>query len=141
MINVNKIFNMFEESQDTGFPGTVYIDFKDHPAYWVGMFEKTILNYENYCVKILQLFKNASPVLDLEDIKDAGEYIVFNRAFEYIKDLDLTNNSHLDSLESRSSKRLVNYIIKSIDYFVSVEEYEKCAILKKIQDQVELFLK
>jgi len=141
MINVNKIFNMFEESQDTGFPGTVYIDFKDHPAYWVGMFEKTILNYENYCVKILQLFKNASPVLDLEDIKDAGEYIVFNRAFEYIKDLDLTNNSHLDSLESRASKRLVNYIVKSIDYFVFVEEYEKCAILKKIQDQVELFLK
>lgn len=141
MIDANKIFNMFEEPKDTGFPGTVYIDFKDHPAYWVGMFEKTILNYENYCVKILQLFKSASPVLDIDDVKDAGEYIVFNRAFEHIKDLDLTNDSHLDSLESRASKRLVKYIIKSIDYFVSVEEYEKCEILKKIQDQVELFLK
>lgn len=141
MIDVNKIFDTFEEPIDNGFPGTVYIDFKDHPAYWVGMFEKTILNYENYCVKLLQLFKTASPTLNLDDVNDAGEYIVYNRAFEHIKDLDLTNKSHLDSLENRASKRLRNYLVKSIEYFITVEEYEKCAILKPIQDQVELFLK
>jgi hypothetical protein len=141
MIDVNKIFDTFEEPTDSGFPGTVYIDFKDHPAYWVGMFEKTILNYENYCVKLLQLFKTASPTLNLDDVNDAGEYIVYNRAFEHIKDLDLTNKSHLDSLENRASKRLRNYLVKSIEYFITVEEYEKCAILKPIQDQVELFLK
>jgi hypothetical protein len=141
MIDVNKIFDTFEEPADNGFPGTVYIDFKDHPAYWVGMFEKTILNYENYCVKLLQLFKTASPTLNLDDVNDAGEYIVYNRAFEHIKDLDLTNKSHLDSLENRASKRLRNYLVKSIEYFITVEEYEKCAILKPIQDQVELFLK
>ena len=141
MIDVNKIFDTFEEPTDSGFPGTVYIDFKDHPAYWVGMFEKTILNYENYCVKLLQLFKTASPTLNLDDVNDAGEYIVYNRAFEHIKDLDLTNKSHLDSLENRASKRLRNYLVKSIEYFITVEEYEKCVILKPIQDQVELFLK
>jgi len=141
MIDVNKIFDTFEEPTDSGFPGTVYIDFKDHPAYWVGMFEKTILNYENYCVKLLHLFKTASPTLNLDDVQDAGEYIVYNRAFEHIKDLDLTNKSHLDSLENRASKRLRNYLVKSIEYFITVEEYEKCAILKPIQDQVELFLK
>jgi hypothetical protein len=141
MIDVNKIFDTFEEPTDSGFPGTVYIDFKDHPAYWVGMFEKTILNYENYCVKLLQLFKTASPTLNLDDVNDAGEYIVYNRAFEHIKDLNLTNKSHLDSLENRASKRLRNYLVKSIEYFITVEEYEKCAILKPIQDQVELFLK
>lgn len=141
MIDVNKIFDTFEEPTDSGFPGTVYIDFKDHPAYWVGMFEKTILNYENYCVKLLHLFKTASPTLNLDDVQDAGEYIVYNRAFEHIKDLDLTNKSHLDSLENRASKRLRNYLVKSIEYFITVEEYEKCAILKSIQDQVELFLK
>ena len=141
MIDVNKIFDTFEEPTDSGFPGTVYIDFKDHPAYWVGMFEKTILNYENYCVKLLHLFKTASPTLNLDDVQDAGEYIVYNRAFEHIKDLDLTNKSHLDSLENRTSKRLRNYLVKSIEYFITVEEYEKCAILKPIQDQVELFLK
>ena len=141
MIDVNKIFDTFEEPTDSGFPGTVYIDFKDHPAYWVGMFEKTILNYENYCVKLLHLFKTASPTLNLDDVQDAGEYIVYNRAFEHIKDLDLTNKSHLDSLENRASKRLRNYLVKSIEYFITVEEYEKCAVLKSIQDQVELFLK
>lgn len=141
MIDVNKIFDTFEEPTDSGFPGTVYIDFKDHPAYWVGMFEKTILNYENYCVKLLHLFKTASPTLNLDDVQDAGEYIIYNRAFEHIKDLDLTNKSHLDSLENRASKRLRNYLVKSIEYFITVEEYEKCAILKPIQDQVELFLK
>jgi hypothetical protein len=141
MIDVNKIFDTFEEPTDSGFPGTVYIDFKDHPAYWVGMFEKTILNYENYCVKLLHLFKTASPTLNLDDVNDAGEYIVYNRAFEHIKDLNLTNKSHLDSLENRASKRLRNYLVKSIEYFITVEEYEKCAILKPIQDQVELFLK
>lgn len=141
MIDVNKIFDTFEEPTDSGFPGTVYIDFKDHPAYWVGMFEKTILNYENYCVKLLHLFKTASPTLNLDDVQDAGEYIVYNRAFEHIKDLDLTNKSHLDSLENRASKRLRNYLVKSIEYFITIEEYEKCAILKPIQDQVELFLK
>ena len=141
MIDVNKIFDTFEEPTDSDFPGTVYIDFKDHPAYWVGMFEKTILNYENYCVKLLHLFKTASPTLNLDDVQDAGEYIVYNRAFEHIKDLDLTNKSHLDSLENRASKRLRNYLVKSIEYFITIEEYEKCAILKPIQDQVELFLK
>lgn len=141
MIDVNKIFDTFEEPTDSGFPGTVYIDFKDHPAYWVGMFEKTILNYENYCIKLLHLFKTASPTLNLDDVQDAGEYIVYNRAFEHIKDLDLTNKSHLDSLENRTSKRLRNYLVKSIEYFITIEEYEKCAVLKSIQDQVELFLK
>ena len=91
--------------------------------------------------KLLQLFKTASPTLNLDDVNDAGEYIVYNRAFEHIKDLDLTNKSHLDSLENRASKRLRNYLVKSIEYFITVEEYEKCAILKPIQDQVELFLK
>jgi hypothetical protein len=141
MIDADKIFSMFEEPQESGFPGTVYIDFKDHPAYWLGMFEKTILNYQNYCIKLLSFFKLATPALDISEVGEAGEYIVYNRALEHIRDFDITNKSHLETLENRATKRLSDMLQKSIEYFISTEEYEKCAFLKPIQDQVELFLK
>jgi hypothetical protein len=38
--------------------GTTYMDFKNTPTYWVGMYKKLILNHINFNKKILNSSKN-----------------------------------------------------------------------------------
>ena len=49
MINLDNIFHLFGPDDDfNGVDnGTTYIDFKNTPTYWVGMYKKLILNHIN----------------------------------------------------------------------------------------------
>ena len=47
MINVDNLFNLFPEEDAMGdrVDKSTYIDFKDSPIYWLGMYKKLILNH------------------------------------------------------------------------------------------------
>ena len=105
------------------------------------MFRKLILNYLNYTHSLIGLFDKAEPGLDVNDIKRVGEVMLYERAFEYIKDIDLHDKTHINALfrEARESRvDLESALNKSIDHFEVLEEYEKCAVLKKYLDFLNL---
>lgn len=147
-MDINKIFGSFNSSsRDEGslssFTPPKKISFidEDSPSYKLGMFRKLILNYLNYTHSLIGLFDKAEPGLDVNDIKRVGEAMLYERAFEYIKDIDLHDKTHINALfrEARESRvDLESALNKSIDHFEVLEEYEKCAVLKKYLDFLNL---
>lgn len=139
MVNADNIFGIFSENDDLDGTSTssTYIDFKETPLYWVGMFKKIILNHNNYNKKVIEFFKKADKELDLDDVKEAGESIVYNRAWSYISNVDINDILHVKSIEKYTDEYLDVALKLSIHYFEQQEEYENCAFLKTILDKVE----
>jgi len=141
-INMDNIFGLFtsNENLDEG-DGIAFIDFKNTPVYWVGMYKKLILNHVNFNKKIIKFFKEANEELDINEIKEAGEFVVYNRAWNYIKAIDMDNKDHIDAIEKYCDEYLDTSLKLGISFFEQLEEYEKCALLKHIFDKSQEFSK
>jgi len=134
-MNINKIFSLFkspEEPEET----VTQIDLSESPVIWIGMFKRMIVNYETFAKQLIQFFKSSEPSLDVEEIERASGYMVYSKAYDHLAKLDLTNNTHLDSLQLYSDETFSFVLDKALTYFESIEEYEKCLFLKQIQDTV-----
>lgn len=141
-MDFNKIFDVFDQNDDQKETDDVslLVDFSEHPLYWIGGFNKLITNHLFFKKYTAKMFKNMSPDGDIETLERAGEYLMFNRAWEYIKDLNVYNSFHMECLKTKSDDVLYNSLEAAIRFFEDLEEYEKCALLKEIQDKVKEFL-
>lgn len=141
MVNPDNIFELFSESDDLDGSNnsTTFVDFKSTPIYWIGMFKKVILNHNNFNKKVLQFFEKADQEIDLDDVKDAGEYIVYNRAWTYIENVDLNDIIHVKTVEKYADEYLDVALKLSINFFEQSEQYERCALLVKILNKVNTF--
>lgn len=138
MMNLDNFFNTVSPEDEN--PKKTMSDLIDSPLIWVGTFEKLVLNYLTFGNELINFFKSAIPDLDDEQIKESGKGIVCNRAFEYISKLDLNDPLHLESLQKRSSVKLLKTLRYVLMYFESTEEFEKCVKLKNISDYVEYYI-
>ena len=66
---------------------------------------------------------------------------MFRKAWGYIKDIDLNKNFHVECLKNKASRDFSYNLQISIQFFETLEEYEKCALLKNIETTIEEFLK
>jgi len=138
MINLDNIFHLFgpDDNFDGVDNGTVYMDFKDTPTYWVGMYKKLILNHINFNKKIVKFFQKSNKDLDLNDVKEAGEFVTYNRAWSYIKKIDISNKDHIKGIKTYSDEYLDTSLKLGISFFIETEQYERCAHLQKILDSL-----
>ena len=134
--NLNHIFHFFgpNDNLDGSDNDTTLIDFKNTPIYWVGMYKKLILNHVNFNKKIIKFFQKTDRELDLNDMKEAGEYVTYNRAWSYIKKIDISNKEHLKGIDAYSDEYLDTALSLGINFFIETEQYERCAHLQKILD-------
>ena len=148
-VNVDKIFGLFGDedknpksnsdvNQDMSY---LLEDYKQHPMFWVGMFKKLIYNHKVFNAKVLNSFKDLDGELDMNDVENAGEFIMYNRAWYWINKIDIKESLHQNALTHYADEILLTYTKVIILYFQELEEYEKCAHLKKIQDFLESILK
>lgn len=141
MVSIDNIFGLFShDDRDLSNGGsTTYVDFKTTPKYYLGMYKKLILNHINFNKKVLQFFKNSNADLELDDMKEAGEFVTYNRAWTHIRKIEIENNTHTDAIEFYSDEYLTTALELGINYFQGLEEYEKCAFLLKIKEKSEEF--
>ena len=137
-MDIDKVFNLFDEKDSIKNP-TTKLDLTESPIMWIGMFKKLVMNYKVFSQQLINMFSSVDPPLDTDDIKKASSYMVYTRAFDYISKLDITNSSHIECLKMYSDNELKQSINISLYYYESLEEYEKCAVLKKIQDMISLY--
>lgn len=139
-MNINNIFNLFNEPEveESGneTADKLYQMFREHPLVKIGMFKKIISNYRNTGDEFLETFKKLDNSLNLKEAKRAGDFIMNNRAWEYIKWIDISKEFYLNTLISVSTIELKDNLEYSINYYESVEEYEKCAFLLGIKEKV-----
>lgn len=142
MINFNNIFGTFNDSEHNKEIDEVsmLVDFSEHPLYWLGGFSKTISNHLLFNKYIVKTFKNVSSELELEDLEKIGEYLTYDRAWNYIKNIKIENPFHVECIKLKADEKLIVALEISIIHFEKLEEYEKCALLKDVNVKVKDFL-
>ena len=135
MIDMTNIFGLFipGEELDGTQTATNLDELKTKPIFHVGMYKKLIQNHINFNNKVLNFFKKSNEEFNLEDIKEAGEYVVFNRAWSYISNVDIKNDGYIDALKHYSDERFITTLDMGIAFFQKDELYERCAFLLKIK--------
>ena len=142
-VDVNKIFGLFsnddepESLQEKARMADELLKYKEHPLFWVGMFKKLIHNHKLFNRKIMLFFEQMDEELDLYDVENAGEFVVYNRAWYWISKVDPQDRSCQEAIVHYTDEYLQTYLKFTISYFQEFEEYEKCAHLKKILDFCE----
>jgi hypothetical protein len=139
-MDINHIFNLF------GDPGNKYNEeppsefdvkaFEKTPSFKIGMFKKIILNQHVFQKKLINMFKTKDDMFEVDNMEEVGEYMAHHRAWNHIKECKISNEIWQDSFKILHDDHLETAIKLSISFFEEAEEYEKCALLKKI----ELFL-
>ena len=134
MVNLDHIFHLFSSNDDLqGIANDkAFVDFKNTPTYWVGMYKKLILNHINFNKKIIKFFQKSNKELDLGDVKEAGEFVTYNRAWSYIKKIDLEKKEHIKGIKVYADEYLDTALKLGISFFIETEQYERCAHLQKI---------
>ena len=146
VVNIDKIFDLFNGKEPDSLKEKAQVadvlikDYKNHPLFWVGMFKKLIYNHEVFHLQLLKFFDKLDEGLDQVDIDRAGEYVVFTKAWEYIKKIDTNNLQHQEAIYQFSDIHLKTALELSINYFQEQEEYEKCSHLQKNLEFVKLLL-
>jgi hypothetical protein len=133
MIPKDNIFSLFQ-NEDTI---EVYENFMDNPYVKIGMFNKIIRNNTVFNIKFKKFLDSVDPNYDKDYIDSSSRFITFNRAFFYIKDIDVKNQQHIDALKCHDFEGLILNLDSSISFFEKGEEYEKCSHLFKIKKLVE----
>ena len=143
MIDPEKIFNLFSQiGEGKTSPKMVeqLIKVQDSPAFKLGMFQKMIFNHLEFNDSLISLVKRVDEDFDINDVKNASEYIVYVRAWEYIADFNLKDIESFEILKKYSSQELHTSFKLSIHFFQELEEYEKCSHLHKIEKAIQFFL-
>jgi len=145
MIDPEKIFNLFNRAdedpslQEKSEITDQLLALQDTPAFKIGVFKKLILNHINFNKSILSLLKRTDDEFDIDDVKNAGEFIIYTRAWAYVENLNVKDLETFESLKKGASQELITALKLAINYFQEIEEYEKCAHLKKFCDVCEFF--
>ena len=145
-MDINKIFGLFNNEEPESFKEKVHYadilleNYKNHPLFWVGMFKKLIYNHNLFHNQLTKFFEKIDEELDKVDIDKAGEYVVFTKAWDYIKKINPDDMKHQEALYHFADDYLKTALELSINYFQEQEEYEKCAHLKKNLEFVKLLL-
>ena len=141
-MDVDSIFGLFgfEKNHDKNLNKTKeeLNSFKESPQFKVGMFKKMIWNGKNFKNQILDFLKKAEEFTGLEgDVGEAGDYMMYTRSYFWIQECDLENEEWTDALDHYIDDEFITCIKLCIKYFEEIEEFEKCAFLKNIQNYTE----
>jgi len=71
---------------------------------------------------------------DIGEVKRAGENMLYNRAYNYLINIDVQDEYHVRILFEEANSKLEEALQKTLFFFENEEEYEKCAILKRYLD-------
>jgi hypothetical protein len=139
-MNLNKIFDLFDKEYSANDDTSLLVDFSEHPLFWISGFNKLINNHLFFKQYTVKTFKNISPDINIDELEKAGEELMFRKAWDYIKSVDVNKTFHVECLKLKADKQFIDNLKTSILFFEALEEYEKCALLKNIEGKVKEFL-
>ena len=139
MIDKDKIFQLFVDGKEITDDQTKkeIKDFMNGPFAKIGMFVKLIQNHKIFHQKLEKFLKKEQPNYNVESTKEASEFTVYNRAWHYIKEINLDNHDDVNAIINFDPKVFFKSLNSAIIFFEQYEEYEKCAHLYKIQEIVK----
>tara|TARA_R110000851_G_scaffold187705_3_gene337620 strand:- start:2868 stop:3326 length:459 start_codon:yes stop_codon:yes gene_type:complete len=141
-MDVDSIFGLFgfEKNHDKNLNKTKeeLNSFKESPQFKIGMFKKMIWNGRSFKDQVLKFLKKSEEFIELEsDVGEAGDYMMYTRSYFWVQECNLEDEEWQDAIEYYIDEEFIVCIKLCIKYFEEIEEFEKCAFLKKIQTYTE----
>lgn len=141
-MDMEGIFNLFSGGDEESQPYTSkeledirrLESFKETPMFKLGMFKKIVFNHISYKKKIIELFKSVKPQLDVEELEETGELVAFERGWDFISQCSIKEEEWRVGLTLCNDEEFRVALKLTIQFYQNLEEYEKCAYLKKILD-------
>jgi len=139
MLDKEKIFQLFVDGKivDDAQTKAEIQDFMNGPYAKIGMFVKLIQNHQIFHQKLEKFLKQESPEYNLESTKDASEFAINSRAWEYIKKINPKNGEDEEAIHGFDPELLYSILNGIIKYYEDYEDYIKCAHLFSIQQIIE----
>lgn len=103
------------------------------PMIKIGMFTKLILNHQVFHEKLEKFLKKEEPEYDVESTKESSEFVVYNRAWYYLNQVNPVKKEDILSILDFNPKLLNTALENALIYFENSEEYLRCAHIFKIQ--------
>lgn len=138
-MNLGGIFALFGFSENNEEDKRIKKEleaFKETPHFKIGMFIKMISQGTTFKKQVLKFFSSAKPDIETLGIDEAGDFMMYNRAWYWISECSTRKKEWKLALKNNASEDFINCLEIILRYFEKMEEYEKCAFLKKIQDFV-----
>jgi len=139
-MDLNRIFDLFDKEYSANDESSLLVDFSEHPLFWISGFNKLINNHLFFKQYTVKTFKNISPDINIEELEKAGEELMFRKAWDYIKSINLDKTFHVECLKLKTDEQFIENLQIAISFFEAFEEYEKCALLKHIESKIKEFL-
>ena len=136
-MNKDKIFSLFDDSSEAQEKvkeqKKSLAVFNNSPYHKLGMFTKLIVNHFIFHAKLEKFLKKESPAYNVESTREASEFVVFNRAFNYPNQINPLDKEVTFAVLDFDNKILTKTLESALTYFEELEEYEKCAHIYKFQ--------
>ena len=136
-VNKENLFNLFEENpgreENIQDANKKLEDFKNSPTVKIGMFTKLILNHHVFHSKLEKFLQREEPTYNIESTKESSEFVVYNRAWFYLNQVDPSQKEDIHSILDFNPKLLNNALESALMYFQDREEYLRCAHIFRIQ--------
>lgn len=139
-MDLSNFFSFFNPKSNFIKHEEILEEFKGSPLYNIMMFKKLVINGMIFKKSLINFFTDSNNDLDMSQVDLAGEFMVYNRAWFWVSQLNWDDEEWVKDLIEASNDDLLIAVKLSINYFEEQEEYEKCAFLKKIQDFVQNYL-
>ncbi len=149
-MDINKIFGAFDSSSNSGGFDNKSFNYynprnlptldENHPRYFIKMFYKLIDNHLTYSKKLINFFGSTDSSISTQEIEFASELMLYTKAYNLAKKIDIEDEYHQKILREENSKKLNKAYQMSIKFYEQREEYEKCAFLKKQLDYTKSLL-
>jgi len=142
-VNIERVFQQFQEDIVDKKEGELIVigkNMRESPILWLGMFKKIVTNHVTFIKQIRDFFENEEVGMNVDELDTAGEYVIFHRAWYYISNIDMDNKVDQDAIKLTAGDDLLSATKTVLRFFESIEDYEKCSFLKRIQDEVKLSL-
>lgn len=131
-LNPKKLFEIFDKHPLNDLEENL-ISYKSSFKFKVEMFIKVVIYGDQWKKEVISLFDNSNADMDTNEIDRVGDFMLYTRAWYWLKQLDTTDEACINSLKELNNPNLLVSIAKSINYFEKGEEFEKCAFLVKIK--------
>ncbi len=147
MIDKDNIFKLFLDGKEVGGDklddktNEEIKEFMNGSYAKIGMFVKLIQNHEVFHQKLEKFLKQEKPDYNVESTKEASEYTVYYRAWNYIKHVDTLQEDNVEAIVNFNPTTLNKTLDSSLKFFEQYEEYEKCAHIFKIKEILKDSLK
>jgi hypothetical protein len=139
-MNLGGIFALFGFSEDNEEDKRIKKEleaFKETPHFKIGMFIKMISQGTIFKKQVLKFFSSSKSDIDILGIDEAGDFMMYNRAWYWISECSTRKKEWKLALQNNASEDFIKCLEIILRYFEKMEEYEKCAFIKKIQDFVK----